>query len=406
MKLEFFMNRMSVNVDTIVSLTKGVGEEQARWRPAPDKWSILEVIGHLYDEEQYDFRTRIDFTINQPGEKWPPFDPVEWMREQNYNEGILEETLHHRRAARRRFASRVAGARHAAHSPIGRTARGLHVARIGSFPHQVRRAVMRAVWCNDIHLDFLEREAVDQFLRSVTGESPDVVLVGGDISTARRITDHLRRMEELIDAPILFVLGNHDFYHGSIHEVRRQVGKLCGRSQRLHWLNEAGVYHLSQETALVGHDGWGDAREGNYLSSPVELSDFFLIDELTDLTREELVRVLRELGDESAAHFRTVLPRALASYPKVVVLTHVPPFREATWYEGEISNDNWLPFFCGSAAGIVLKEIMSAHPNGEMTVLCGHTHGEGETEILPNLRVVTGGARYGAPCLQPILELD
>lgn len=264
---------------------------------------------------------------------------------------------------------------------------------------------MRAVWCNDIHLDFLERDSVDRFLRSVADESPDVVLVGGDISTARQITDHLRRMEELIDAPILFVLGNHDFYHGSIHEVRRQVGQLCAQSQRLHWLNEAGVYPLSRRTALVGHDGWGDAREGNYQNSPVELSDFFLIDELTGLTREDLVRVLRELGDESAAHFRTVLPQALASHRKVVVLTHVPPFREATWYEGEISNDNWLPFFCGTAAGDVLKDIMSAHPGGELTVLCGHTHGEGEAEILPNLRVVTGGARYGDPHIHSILEL-
>lgn len=93
MNLEFFMSRMSANVDTIVSLTKGVGEEQARWRPAPDKWSILEVIGHLCDEEQFDFRTRIDSTINQPGEEWPPFDPLQWMSERNYNEGILEETL-------------------------------------------------------------------------------------------------------------------------------------------------------------------------------------------------------------------------------------------------------------------------------------------------------------------------
>lgn len=265
---------------------------------------------------------------------------------------------------------------------------------------------MRAVWCNDIHLDFLGPEEVDRFIRSVADESPDAVLVGGDISTAKQITDHLRRMEELIDAPILFVLGNHDYYHGSIQEVRRQVGDLCARSQRLRWLNEIGVYPLSSETALVGHDGWGDAREGNYQESPIELSDFFLIDELVGLQRADLVKVLRALGDESAGHFRAVLPQALATHRKVVVLTHVPPFREATWYDGEISNDDWLPFFCAKAAGDTLKEIMGAHPGRELTVYCGHTHGEGEAEILPNLRVVTGGARYGKPGLQRVLDLD
>ena len=84
---------MSANVDTVSGLAKGVGDEQARWRPAPGKWSILEVIGHLYDEEQFDFRPRIDFTLNRPGQEWPPFDPGEWLSARNYNDGILEEAL-------------------------------------------------------------------------------------------------------------------------------------------------------------------------------------------------------------------------------------------------------------------------------------------------------------------------
>jgi hypothetical protein len=181
---------------------------------------------------------------------------------------------------------------------------------------------------------------------------------------------------------------------------------MCAGSQRLRWLNQAGVYSLSEQTAVVGHDGWGDAREGNPFTSPVELNDFFLIDELVGRTREELTRVLRELGDEAAAHFRIVLPQALASHRQVVLVTHVPPFRQATWYEGEISKDDWLPFFCGKAAGDTMRELMLQHPKNELTVLCGHTHGEGRAEILPNLRVVTGGARYGSPRFQSILELD
>lgn len=93
MNLEYFTGRMSANVDTIVSLTKGVGEDQARWRPAPDKWSILEVISHLADEEQLDFRARIDMTLHHPDEQWPPWDPISLVSERKYNEGDLEETL-------------------------------------------------------------------------------------------------------------------------------------------------------------------------------------------------------------------------------------------------------------------------------------------------------------------------
>ena len=41
-----------------------------------------------------------------------------------------------------------------------------------------------------------------------------------------------------------------------------------------------------------------------------------------------------------------------------------------------------------------------------MTVLCGHTHGSGEAQILPNLRVLTGGAVCGKPWVQRVLEIE
>jgi Icc protein len=265
---------------------------------------------------------------------------------------------------------------------------------------------MRAVWVTDIHLDFLPEVEVGDFLQTIAAEDPNVVLLGGDISTATSIERHLSKMESLIDAPICFVLGNHDFYHGSITAVRDAVGLLTEKSSRLHWLNTTGVYPLTDTTAVVGHDGWADARLGDYRGSPVELSDFFLIDELRGIDREELIRVLRRLGDEAAEHLRTVLPEALSSHRRVVLLTHVPPFREATWYDGEISNDNWLPFFCCKAVGDVLTENMSHRPDRELIVLCGHTHGGGEAQILPNLRVVTGGAQYRYPKVQAVLDIE
>lgn len=92
MDLRYVTARMSTDVDVVAGLVKGVDEEQSRWRPSPDKWSILEVVGHLYDEERYDFRARIDLTINRPGESWPPADPLKWLSEGNYNESDLEET--------------------------------------------------------------------------------------------------------------------------------------------------------------------------------------------------------------------------------------------------------------------------------------------------------------------------
>jgi hypothetical protein len=89
----------------------------------------------------------------------------------------------------------------------------------------------------------------------------------------------------------------------------------------------------------------------------------------------------------------------------VLVPTHVPPFRESCWHEGRVSNDAWLPFFTCKAVGDVLSEAMRRCPDREMTVLCGHTHGAGEAEILPNLWVSTGRAVYGSPKVQRVLEV-
>ncbi len=134
------------------------------------------------------------------------------------------------------------------------------------------------------------------------------------------------------------------------------------------------------------------------------LNDFFLIEELRDAGRI-LLSVLRRLGEEAAAHFRGVLPTALREHEQVIALTHVPPFREASWHEGRLSDDDWLPFFACRAVGEELRKIMTVHPHRQLTVLCGHTHGSGSCQVLPNLKVLTGGAKYGEPRLQQVIEV-
>jgi len=135
------------------------------------------------------------------------------------------------------------------------------------------------------------------------------------------------------------------------------------------------------------------------------MTDFYAIEDLANLENPARFARLGALGDEAAAHFRRVLPQALETFPRVILLTHVPPFRETCWHEGRISSDDFLPHFTCKAVGDVLLEIMESRRDRELTVLCGHTHGRGEVEILPNLRVVTGGAEYGKPEIQSVIEV-
>lgn len=243
-------------------------------------------------------------------------------------------------------------------------------------------------------------------MRELCDKSADVLIISGDIAQAPTIKRYLLKMAQSLTVPIYFVLGNHDYYHGSISGVRSAVTRLSEESSRLHWLNVSGIVYLSRKTCLVGHDSWCDARLGDYDQSSVILNDFLLISELSGLTRKELLLRLNRLGDEAAEHFKTVLPEAIKSAEHIVVLTHVPPFLEAAWYNGQYCEPDWLPFFSCKAVGDVLTETMKKHQDKRMTVLCGHTHGGGMSRILPNLVSWTGQVSYGQPVIQEIFEWD
>jgi len=49
MNRQRIITHLSVNGDVCKYLFKNLSEEQARWKPCAERWSLLEVINHLYD---------------------------------------------------------------------------------------------------------------------------------------------------------------------------------------------------------------------------------------------------------------------------------------------------------------------------------------------------------------------
>jgi hypothetical protein len=45
------IDRLNNNLEIFKSLTNNLSDEQYKWKLKSDKWSILEVVQHLYDEE-------------------------------------------------------------------------------------------------------------------------------------------------------------------------------------------------------------------------------------------------------------------------------------------------------------------------------------------------------------------
>lgn len=265
------------------------------------------------------------------------------------------------------------------------------------------RVGMRLAWCTDVHLDHLTPSGRARFAERVRDTGCDALVLTGDLSQAPLLRSHLGDLARALARPVYFVLGNHDFYEGSIAEVRAEVRELCARETWLHYLPDRGPIPLDDESVLVGVDGFGDGRLGRVIETPIVLNDHLLIRELAGLPRARLAARLAELGDEEARTLEALLSR-VGHARRVVVATHVPPFRESTWHEGAPSDDDWLPFFSCKAVGEVLRAHVAAHPTQRVTVLCGHTHGAGLAVMDERLVVHTGAAEYGAIAIAGVLD--
>ena len=93
MDVVYLKRQLALNRDRVAVLARGISEEQARWKPNEDSWSILEVVAHLADEEEFDFPVRLKIILEAEGKTWPEIDPGGWVIEREYNQGDLYESL-------------------------------------------------------------------------------------------------------------------------------------------------------------------------------------------------------------------------------------------------------------------------------------------------------------------------
>lgn len=85
---------LEMNPAAIATLVRAMPADGVRWRPAPNEWSVLEVVNHLADEEREDFRTRLDYVLHRPGETPPTNSPgLSEVVARGYNTRDLGESL-------------------------------------------------------------------------------------------------------------------------------------------------------------------------------------------------------------------------------------------------------------------------------------------------------------------------
>ncbi len=251
---------------------------------------------------------------------------------------------------------------------------------------------MKLAWLTDIHLNFLDEDSRNNFYQDIINLSCDALVITGDIAEAPSLSKLLIEMAEAIKKPIYFILGNHDYYRGDVTTVRKAMADLTQVNDGLFWLPASGIQILPNHTILVGRDGWADGRMIQDLFKAKIYGNFVLLDKMQELADADAVQLLQDINQAAQLN-----PK------KIIVLTHVPPFREACQHLGEISGDDWLPYFASKAMGDVLMKAADDYKDIKFLALCGHTHSDAVFVPVGNLTVRAGAAEYGRPGVQEVL---
>jgi len=87
------IRQLEHNAAVVEALFTGVPDPLITWKPSPERWSILEVLCHLADEEVEDFRTRVRLALFTPTVAPPEIDPEGWVLERQYAQQDFEKMM-------------------------------------------------------------------------------------------------------------------------------------------------------------------------------------------------------------------------------------------------------------------------------------------------------------------------
>jgi hypothetical protein len=120
------MEQLEASPAILRALLAPLTEEDANWKPAPDRFSIAEVLEHLSHTEGHCFRLRLDLAMERDGAAWEMYDPELLAAGGQYSGRSAEDSFDHweeQREDNLAFLKGLpadAGSRHGVHSRLGR----------------------------------------------------------------------------------------------------------------------------------------------------------------------------------------------------------------------------------------------------------------------------------------------
>lgn len=276
---------------------------------------------------------------------------------------------------------------------------------------------MKTIWLTDLHLHPTTGKGDPESLFvQLREEAPDVIMISGDISVSDYIFEYLVNFNDL-GCTILFTLGNHEYYQDgivqsnwkqkmdhpiSIHEFNERIKDFIKRYKNLHWLDYMEPYFITQSTAIIGHTGWADGLYGDIHNSHTDLVDYHCIRELITagkpiqpIEMQPRLDAMEELAQTAADHIRRNIIKAFhGGANEIILLTHVPPWKQLHLFGGEMSNESWMPYFTSKIMGRTITETMALFPDERLISLSGHTHHYAEFNPAENISAINGEFKH------------
>jgi 3',5'-cyclic AMP phosphodiesterase CpdA len=263
---------------------------------------------------------------------------------------------------------------------------------------------MKIQWLTDPHFDHA-RHLLLPTIEKLNIINPDALLLGGDIGEYSNFDDFLKAIASKFKKPVFWIGGNHDIYGSSVAQFREKSSSLSSHYSNLIYLTTSDIIQLTDDTALIGHDGFADGRAGDYWRSTVQLADSEYIWDLKCLSYSDQFKVMNKFGDEAAQNIKEKLEESVQKYKHTIILTHVPPFAKGGFHRGKPQDKDWAPFFVCKAMGDAILDVSSKHKDHKITILCGHTHGKGVYNPYPWVTSINGEAHYGSIVFQKMIEV-
>lgn len=262
------------------------------------------------------------------------------------------------------------------------------------------------LWITDPHFNFSSPEQNKKFLEHVKGYNPAGIFLTGDISTGRELSSHLKLILGILDCPIYFVLGNHDYYRSSFAHIDYEMSYLSKRHGNLHYLNNEDPISLSEKVAVIGHNGWYDAGWRTPVFPFVFWADWYFIHDFrfhdSNADRMSLMKYKAEVATEN---LKIKLEKSLKTHHTTYLLTHFPPWPEKIDKWGGLVETFWKPYNSCKVAADMISSVMKKHPDQKLIILAGHTHRQRYENISHNIELRVGAGSHKKSQVQDVIWL-